>query len=52
MITLIKTLITAAAWPGFDKATLRAGAAVPKKFVRAASAEKYTLLFLGERTLK
>ena len=50
MITLIKTLITAAAVAGFDETTLRAGAKGTKKFVQGAFTEKYTLLFLGERT--
>jgi transposase len=52
VITLIKTLITAAAVAGFDETTLRAGAKGTKKFVQGAFTERYTLLFLGERTLK
>ncbi|MFI5068631.1 MAG: IS66 family transposase [Streptosporangiales bacterium] len=52
VIALIKTLITAAAVAGFDETTLRAGAKGTKKFVQGAFTEKYTLLFLGERTLK
>ncbi|MGH3163159.1 MAG: IS66 family transposase [Streptosporangiaceae bacterium] len=52
VIKLIKTLITAAAVAGFDETTLRAGKAGTKKYVLGAFTEKYTLLFLGERTLK
>ena len=52
VIELIKALITAAAVAGFDETTLRAGKAGTKKYVQGAFTEKYTLLFLGERTLK
>ncbi|MGH3192228.1 MAG: IS66 family transposase [Streptosporangiaceae bacterium] len=51
VIKWIKTLITAAAVAGFDETTLRAGKAGVKKYVQGAFTEKYTLLFLGERTL-
>jgi transposase len=52
VITLIKTLITAAHVAGFDETTLRAGRAGQKKYVQGAFTEDYTLLFLGERTLE
>ncbi|HTQ93810.1 MAG TPA: IS66 family transposase [Streptosporangiaceae bacterium] len=52
VIKLIKTLITAAHVAGFDETTLRAGKAGTKKYVQGAFTERYTALFLGERTLK
>jgi transposase len=48
----IKALITAAAVAGFDETTLRAGPAGKKKYVLGAFTEKYSALFLGERTLE
>jgi len=52
VVKLIKTLITAAHVAGFDETTLRAGKAGTKKYVQGAFTERYTALFLGERTLK
>ncbi|MGH3123202.1 MAG: IS66 family transposase [Streptosporangiaceae bacterium] len=52
VIKWIKTLITAAAVAGFDETTLRSGKAGTKKYVQGAFTEKYTLLFLGARTLE
>jgi len=52
VVKLIKTLITAAHVAGFDETTLRAGKAGQKKYVQGAFTERYTALFLGERTLK
>jgi transposase len=52
VIKLIKTLITATHVAGFDETTLRAGKAGTKKYVQGAFTERYTALFLGERTLK
>ncbi|HTQ89188.1 MAG TPA: IS66 family transposase, partial [Streptosporangiaceae bacterium] len=52
VVKLIKTLITAAPVAGFDETTLRAGKAGTKKYVQGAFTERYTALFLGERTLK
>jgi hypothetical protein len=51
-VQMIKSLITAAAVAGFDETTLRAGPAGTKKYVLGAFTEKYSALFLGERTLK
>jgi transposase len=52
VIRLIRTLITAAHVVGFDETTLRAGAAGEKKYVLGAFTERYSLLFLGARTLE
>ena len=52
VVKLIKTLITAAYVAGFDETTLRAGPAGEKKYVLGAFTERYSLLFLGERTLQ
>jgi hypothetical protein len=52
VIKLIRTLITAAHVAGFDETTLRAGPAGTKKYVLGAFTEKYSLLFLGARTLE
>jgi transposase len=49
---LIRTLITAAAVAGFDETTLRAGPAGQKKYVLGAFTERYSALFLGQRTLE
>jgi transposase len=51
VIKLIRTLITAAHVAGFDETTLRAGPAGEKKYVLGAFTERYSLLFLGARTL-
>ena len=51
MVKLIKTLITAAVVAGFDETTLRAGPAGTKKYVLGAFTERYSALFLGQRTL-
>lgn len=48
---LIRTLITAAHVAGMDETTLRAGPAGQKKYVLGAFTERYSALFLGERTL-
>ena len=50
-VKLIKTLITAAHVAGFDETTLRCGPAGAKKYVLAAVTERYSLFFLGARTL-
>jgi hypothetical protein len=50
-VKLIRTLITAAAVAGFDETTLRAGPAGTKKYVLGAFTERYSALFLGQRTL-
>jgi transposase len=52
VIKLIRTLITAAHVAGFDETTLRAGPAGQKKYVLGAFTERYSLLFLGQRTLE
>ncbi len=52
VVKLIKTLITAAAVAGFDETTLRCGPAGSKKYVLAAVTERYSLFFLGRRTLE
>jgi len=52
VVKLIKTLITAAHVAGFDETTLRAGPAGQKKYVLGAFTERYSLLFLGQRTLE
>ena len=51
MAKLIRTLITAAQVVGMDETTLRAGPAGEKKCVLGAFTERYSALFLGERTL-
>ena len=51
VITLIKTLITAAHVAGFDETTLRAGPAGQKMYVHGAFTEQHSLFFLGARTL-
>jgi hypothetical protein len=51
VVKLIKTLITAAYVAGFDETTLRCGPAGQKKYVLAAVTERYSLFFLGARTL-
>jgi transposase len=51
VIKLIKTLITAAHVAGFDETTLRAGPAGQKMYVHGAFTERYSLFFLGGRTL-
>jgi hypothetical protein len=52
VVKLIKTLITAAHVAGFDETTLRCGPAGDKKYVLAAVTERYSLFFLGARTLE
>jgi transposase len=52
VVKLIKTLIIAAPVAGFDETTLRAGPAGRKKYVLGAFTERYSLLFLGQRTLE
>ena len=52
VVKLIKTLITAAYVAGFDETTLRCGPAGTKKYVLAAVTERYSLFFLGRRTLE
>jgi transposase len=52
VVKLIKALITAACVAGFDETTLRAGPAGQKKYVLGAFTERFTALFLGERTLE
>ena len=52
VVKLIKTLITAAVVAGFDETTLRAGPAGTKKYVLGAFTERYSALFLGQRTLE
>jgi transposase len=52
VVKLIKTLITAASVAGFDETTLRCGPAGSKKYVLAAVTERYSLFFLGARTLE
>ncbi len=52
VIKLVKTLITAAYVAGFDETTLRCGPAGAKKYVLAAVTERYSLFFLGRRTLE
>ena len=52
VVKLIKTLITAAYVAGFDETTLRCGPAGQKKYVLAAVTERYSLFFLGARTLE
>jgi hypothetical protein len=52
VVRLIKTLITAAYVAGFDETTLRCGPAGQKKYVLAAVTERYSLFFLGARTLE
>jgi transposase len=51
VVKLIKTLITAAYVAGFDETTLRSGPAGTKRYVLGAFTERYSALFLGERTL-
>jgi transposase len=48
---LIRALISAAHVAGMDETTLRAGPAGQKKYVLGAFTERYSALFLGERTL-
>ena len=52
VVTLIKTLVTAASVAGFDETTLRCGPAGSKKYVLAAVTERYSLFFPGRRTLE
>jgi transposase len=52
VVKLIKTLITAAVVAGFDETTRRAGPAGTKKYVLGAFTERYSALFLGQRTLE
>jgi transposase len=52
VVKLIKTLITAAYVAGFDETTLRCGPAGTRKYVLAAVTERYSLFFLGGRTLE
>jgi hypothetical protein len=52
VVKLIKTLITAAYVAGFDETTLRCGPAGTKKYVLAAVTERYSMFFLGRRTLE
>ncbi|MBK6873569.1 MAG: transposase [Kineosporiaceae bacterium] len=51
VVTLIKTLITAAVVAGFDETTLRVGPAGTKKYVLSASTDSHTLYWLGGRNL-
>lgn len=52
VIKLIRTLVTAAHVARFDETTLRVGPAGQKKYVLGAFTEKYSLLFLGTRSLE
>jgi transposase len=52
VVKLIKTLVTAAYVAGFDETTLRCGPAGQKKYLLAAVTERYSLFFLGARTLE
>jgi transposase len=52
VVRLIRTLITAAHVAGFDETTLRCGPAGQKRYVLAAVTERYSLFFLGRRTLE
>ncbi len=52
VVRLIKTLITAAWVAGFDETTLRCGPAGNKKYVLGAFTERYSLFFLGQRSLE
>jgi hypothetical protein len=52
VVKLIKTLITAAYVAGFDETTLRCGPAGARKYVLAAVTERYSVFFLGARTLE
>jgi transposase len=52
VVKLIKALITAAHVAGFDETTLRCGPAGSRKYVLAAVTERYSLFFLGRRTLE
>jgi transposase len=52
VVKLIKTLITAAYVAGFDETTLRCGPAGTRKYVLGAFTERYSLFFLGQRTLE
>ena len=52
VVRLIRTLITAAHVAGFDETTLRSGPAGQKRYVLAAVTERYSLFFLGRRTLE
>jgi hypothetical protein len=51
VVTVIKTLITAAHVVGFDETTLRCGPAGAKKYVLSASTENATVYHLGGRDL-
>jgi len=51
VVTVIKTLITAARVVGFDETTLRCGPAGAKKYVLSASTENATVYHLGGRDL-
>ncbi|HEX5301226.1 MAG TPA: IS66 family transposase [Streptosporangiaceae bacterium] len=52
VVTLIRTLITAAPVAGFDETTLRSGAAGEKKYVHGAFTEEYSAFWLGARSLE
>jgi transposase len=52
VVKLVRTLITAAHVAGFDETTLRCGPAGQKRYVLAAVTERYSLFFLGRRTLE
>jgi hypothetical protein len=52
VVKLIKALITAAHVAGFDETTLRSGPAGTRKYVLAAVTGRYSLFFLGQRTLE
>jgi hypothetical protein len=51
VVTVIKTLITAAHVVGFDETTLRCGPAGAKKYVLSASTDNATVYHLGGRDL-
>jgi len=51
-VALTRELITTASVAGFDETTLRAGPAGTKKYVLGAFTERYSALFLGQRTLE
>jgi transposase len=51
VVRLIRTLITAAAVAGFDETTLRSGPAGEKKYVHGAFTERYSVFWLGTRSL-
>src|ERR1035437_4703763 len=51
-VRLIRALMTAAPWAGFDETTLRSGPAGEKKYVHGAFTELYSAFHLGTRSLE